>query len=81
MQKISDAELLARIDADADEPIGPAVDGATLRALADAVRRRGEADAEVTAAVGQARAEGLSWTVIGAALGISRTIARDCDAG
>lgn len=70
--KTSDAELLARIEADTDEPTGPAIGGDTLRALAAAGRARANAEETITDAVAQARSEGLSWAVIGAVLGVSR---------
>lgn len=69
---LTDAELLANIDADRDGPVGPAVDAAPLRALAAAVRRRDQAEADVSRLVESARSAGLSWAVIGAELGVTR---------
>ena len=70
--KHADAELLARIDADTDEPTGPAIDAAPLRDLARAVAVRDDAERAIGAAVDAARDQGLSWATIGAVLGISR---------
>lgn len=68
----SDAEILADIEADRDTPIGPPVDGATLRALGAAAKTRDDAEASVAAGIDAARAAGHSWAVIGAVLGVSR---------
>lgn len=70
--KPTDADLLDRIAADADEPVGPALDAAPLRALSLAVHQRDAAETAIRDAVTAARAEGLSWAVIGTVLGISR---------
>jgi len=72
MTMMSDAGLLAPVEAGGDVSVGPAVDGASLRAISCAVQRRTTAEAEVAEAVSRARARGLSWAVIGAALGVSR---------
>lgn len=72
----SDAEMLAEIEADRDEPIGPPVDGTPVRAIREAAERRQRADDEITEAVAGARALGISWTLIGEALGVSRQAAR-----
>ncbi|MFT4189884.1 MAG: hypothetical protein QM621_15075 [Aeromicrobium sp.] len=74
-QKTHDADLLDRIEADADEPTGPAIDAAPLRAIADAVRARAASEASIRSGVEKAREAGLSWAVIGAALGVSRQAA------
>lgn len=71
----SDADLLAEIEADQDEPIGAAIDGAPLRDIAAAVARRNAAESDIAAAVARARAAGMSWAVIGAGLGVSRQAA------
>jgi len=68
----SDADPIARIDADEDEPTGEPIEAASLRELAAAVDRRSEAEMDIQAAVDAAREDGLSWGVIGAVLGISR---------
>lgn len=70
--KVRDEELLARIEADADEPAGPAIDAAPLRAIAVAVERRSEAEEALARAVAAAREAGLSWGSIGAVLGVTR---------
>jgi hypothetical protein len=69
---VSDAGLLAQVDAGGDIAVGTAVDGAALGAISWAVHRRATAEAEVAEAVSRARAAGMSWAVIGAALGVSR---------
>lgn len=68
----SDTDLLASIEADTDEPIAPAIDGAVLRAIAAAHQRRDDADADLAESVATARDQGLSWAVIGSVLGMSR---------
>lgn len=68
----SDDEILAEIGADQDEPTGAALEAAPLREIAAGIVRRERAERDITQAVGRARAAGLSWAVIGAALGITR---------
>lgn len=67
----SDEEILADIESDRNEP-GRLLDSAPLRDLFAAVEARTRAEAEVEARVAEARAAGLSWGLIGSALGISR---------
>ena len=50
-------------------------DGDALHAILAAVRDRNAAQDRVDAAVAQARAQGASWTVIGAMLGVTRQAA------
>lgn len=51
-------------------------DGAPLRRIADAFSRSVSAEAELADLVRAARADGYSWTAIGAVLGISKQTAR-----
>ncbi|MFT4299364.1 MAG: hypothetical protein QM597_07015 [Aeromicrobium sp.] len=74
-QKTRDTDLLDRIEADADEPTGPAIDAAPLRAIAEAMHARDTAEEDIRSGVEKAREAGLSWAVIGAALGVSRQAA------
>lgn len=50
-------------------------DGPALTTILAALRDRNQAQARIDAAVAQARAEGASWTAIGAMLGVSRQAA------
>jgi hypothetical protein len=61
---------------DLDPQAGPARDATGFRRIVAARRRQDEADAELRAAVRAAREAGDSWTVIGAALDISRQAAQ-----
>ena len=74
----TDEELLDEIenanDGEGPDPIA-SFEGAALRDLLAAVRARALAQAEIDAAVAQARAQGASWSTIGAMLGISRQAA------
>jgi len=54
----------------------PARDAAHFRAIIAASRRVHDAEAELHAAVARARQAGDSWTVIGAALGVTRQAAQ-----
>lgn len=71
----SDAEMLADIEADRDAPVDEAISAEALRDIAVGVDLRARADADIAAGVARARAAGLSWGVIGAALGVSRQAA------
>jgi len=51
------------------------VDGTSLRAITDAVSTRSHAEETLTAAVAQARRDGASWAMIGAALGTTKQAA------
>ncbi|MEP9414402.1 hypothetical protein ABLE92_08640 [Gordonia sp. VNQ95] len=53
----------------------PARDARHIRRIIAAVENQRAADAELRAAVREAHAAGDSWTVIGAALGVSRQAA------
>lgn len=72
----SDAELLARIEADADEIKGGPYDAACMRALYAAAANRRAAEDAVTAAVAAARESGVSWAAVGSVLGVSRQAAQ-----
>lgn len=72
----SDAELLARIEADADEIEGGPFSAAPMRALRAAAAHRQAAEDAVTAAVEAARESGASWAAIGSALGVTRQAAQ-----
>lgn len=64
-------ELAARFEAAEPNPLG---DGghAAVAALRDAVVERGQAEARIVAAIAQARAAGVSWSVLATVLGTSR---------
>lgn len=72
----SEADMLAEIDADLDEPIGPPIDGAPIRAITAKVERLATLELEIAKEVSDARSAGFSWTLIGEALGVSRQAAR-----
>lgn len=71
----SDAEILARIEADADEIKGGPYFAAPLRALRAAAANRRAAEDAVAAAVTAAKEAGASWAAIGSAIGVSRQAA------
>ncbi|NHN56235.1 hypothetical protein G9U51_10660 [Calidifontibacter sp. DB0510] len=70
--KRSDADFLAEVERDEDKPLGPAIDGAPIRAITAAVDRRQRVETEIAEHVAAARAAGFSWAVIGEALGVTR---------
>ena len=74
----TEAEMLHEIET-ANDGAGPdpiaTFEGDALQAILASVRARNDAQARIDAAVAQARAEGASWTVIGAMLGVSRQAA------
>lgn len=72
----SDAELLARIEANADEIKGGPYPADPMRALRAAVANRASAENALTNAVKAARDSGASWAAIGSALGVSRQAAQ-----
>jgi hypothetical protein len=77
----STEEILARADELAKRfedftPSDDGVDAHALRELRHAFVRRAEAEREINEAVAVARAEGLSWSAIGAMLGTSGEAAR-----
>lgn len=72
----SNDAMLAEIDADLDNPTGPPIEGAPIRAITAKTQRLTELDMEIEGHVAEARAAGFSWTVIGEALGVSRQAAR-----
>ncbi|MHB1432009.1 MAG: hypothetical protein ACYCVZ_07830 [Streptosporangiaceae bacterium] len=55
---------------------GRVLDAGALRDIAAAIGHRARAERDIARAVGQARADGHSWTVIGAMLGTSGEAAR-----
>lgn len=75
---IPDEELLEEIESanqgDGPDPIA-SFEGNALREILAAVADRTAAQARVDTAVAHARAQGASWTAIGAMLGISRQAA------
>ena len=70
------AEELARRFEDHVPVPGDVRDAAALRAVADAFARRAASERALAAAVHTARAEGHSWSAIGAMLGTSGEAAR-----
>lgn len=74
----TEAEILDELE-NANHGEGPdpiaSFDGEALQAILAAVRDRNAAQERIDAAVAQARAEGASWTVIGAMLGVTRQAA------
>lgn len=74
----TDEELLDEIE-NANEGEGPdpvaSFEGDALREILAAAADRAAAQARVDAAVAHARAQGASWTAIGAMLGITRQAA------
>lgn len=72
----TDAELLARIEADADEIKSGPHSAAPMRALLAAADNRRAAEEAVSAAVAVAKESGVSWATIGSALGVSRQAAQ-----
>ena len=68
----SDAELLARIEADADEIKGGPYLAAPMRALRAAAANRQAAEEAVATAVEAAKVSGATWAAIGSALGVTR---------
>lgn len=78
MTKRTEAEMLDEIETanggQGPDPIAT-FEGPALAAILAALRDRSEAQARIDAAVAQARAEGASWTAIGAMLGVSRQAA------
>jgi hypothetical protein len=70
------AEELARRFEDHEPAPGDVRDGAALRAVADAFARRAASERALATAVHTARAEGHSWSAIGAMLGTSGEAAR-----
>ena len=73
-------EILERADQLAaqfeDHEPGPTNDAAALRTVRLAFQHRAESDRRLAAAVSVARAEGHSWTTIGAMVGTSGEAAR-----
>lgn len=63
----SEAEMLTEIDADLDEPIGPPIDGAPIRAITAKVERISDLEMGIVQDVADARSAGFSWTLIGEA--------------
>ena len=59
-----------------DPSTTPARDAAHFRAIIAASRRVHDAEADLHAAVAQAQEASVSWTVIGAALGVTRQAAQ-----
>lgn len=78
MTSRTQTELLDEIE-NANHGEGPdpiaSFDGDALQAILTALRDRNAAQARIDAAVTQARAQGASWTVIGAMLGVTRQAA------
>ena len=78
MTSRTEAELLDEIE-NADHGEGPdpiaSFEGDALHAILTALRDRNAAQSRIDAAVAQARAQGASWTVIGAMLGVTRQAA------
>lgn len=70
------AEKLARRFEDHEPAPGDVRDAAALRAVADAFAERAASERALAAAVHTARAEGHSWSAIGAMLGTSGEAAR-----
>lgn len=68
----TDAELLARIEADADQIKGGPYSAAPIRALRAAVASRRAAEDAVATAVVAAKESGATWETIGSAMGVSR---------
>ena len=66
-QAVRDARDLARFEAGDD--FADSTDAGELQALRDAAAARAQAEQDVADAVGDARARGLPWSVIGAAIG------------
>jgi hypothetical protein len=72
-----DDELANWVESDDFDPApGEFVDAEPLRRVAAAVDALERADRQVASEVATARDAGLSWTVIAAALGVSRQAAR-----
>jgi len=72
-----DEALASWVESDDFDPnIDDFVDAAPLRRVSAAVEAVERADKQVATEVAAARDAGLSWTVIGAALGVSRQAAR-----
>jgi hypothetical protein len=69
-QAIRDAEDARRFEVDEPTVVG-VLDGDVLARLRKAARARAAAEAEVFAAVSAARKRGVSWNLIGAAIGTS----------
>ena len=78
MTRRTEAELLDEIEnannGDGPDPIAT-FEGEALRSILAAVRERNAAQSRVDVAVAHARAQGASWTVIGAMLGVTRQAA------
>jgi hypothetical protein len=70
------ADELARRFEDHEPAAGDVRDAAALRAVADAFARRAASERALTEAVHAARADGHSWSAIGAMLGTSGEAAR-----
>jgi hypothetical protein len=75
-QIIADADQLARRFEDGDLGPGRTVSGASLRAVRKAFEAKATAERDIAEAVQVARAEGHSWSAIGAMLGTSGEAAR-----
>lgn len=78
MTERTEAEMLHEIETanngEGPDPIA-SFSGEALQAILAALRDRHDAQQRVDAAVVQARAEGASWTAIGAMLGVSKQAA------
>jgi uncharacterized protein YegP (UPF0339 family) len=75
MTKLSDQEAQRRLEA-LDPAADGVRDGASIRALSEAVDRRSADQREIEALVGDARGSGATWIEIGLALGVSPQAAR-----
>lgn len=73
---LAHADELARRFEDHEPTPGGVKDASTLRAVADAFARLAASERDLAAAVSVARAEGHSWSAIGAMLGTSGEAAR-----
>ena len=74
---MAQAEHLADLAESDNSPVGAWHDGAPMRALLAAFRKRAEAESEIAAAVEAARAEGHSWALIGGLIGTTGQSARE----
>ena len=73
---LAHADELARRFEDHDPAPGEVRDASALRAVAEAFGRRAASEGALTKAVHAARADGHSWSAIGAMLGTSGEAAR-----
>ena len=74
---MAQAEHFADLAESDDSPGGASHDGAPIRAMRAAFKKRAGADAEMVVAVESARAEGCSWSFIGSMIGTSGQAARE----